>query len=71
MSATLNCPKEIVREVELAIKFRLREVDITVINIDIDLHYVARVTIFISHNWTTKTSEHLLCLLYHFRRSFI
>jgi hypothetical protein len=59
MSATLNCLKAIVRKVELAIKVRLREMNFPVINIAIDLHCVARVTIFMSYNWTTKTSEYL------------
>ena len=59
MSATLNCLKEIVRKVELAIKVRLREMNFPVINIAIDLHCVARVTIFMSYNWTTKRSEYL------------
>jgi len=71
MSATLNCPKEIVGEVEWAIEVRLAEVNIPVINIAIDFNCVARVTIFIPYNWTTETSEYLLCLLCHLGCSYI
>jgi len=45
MFATPKCPKEFVREVELAMKVRLREVNFPVINNVIDFHCVARVVI--------------------------
>jgi hypothetical protein len=61
MSATSNCPKEVAREVELAKKVLLREVNLPVIYIIIDFHCVGRVVI-LSLTTGQKERQNICCV---------